>query len=177
MWIRLNHNPEQQRCADRNNACSGLHDPKRMRDRLARGCGAATWIKEHAVGRRRRSARSLHSAGMRQLSHQCRVCSTRSGYALAGVNLGFFAMVHTPSVNRHSSDELWDGVDDSRRRGLVSQLLSAATLSPLWLFCIRPPARKVSTMSRIPLKPSRYKSIYGGRGGGKSHFYAELLVA
>jgi hypothetical protein len=46
MWILLNHNPEQQRCADRNNACSGLRDPKRMRDRLARGCRAATWIKE-----------------------------------------------------------------------------------------------------------------------------------
>lgn len=29
----------------------------------------------------------------------------------------------------------------------------------------------------IPLlKPSRYKAVYGGRGGGKSHFFAELLL-
>lgn len=26
------------------------------------------------------------------------------------------------------------------------------------------------------LKPSRYKGIYGGRGSGKSHFFAELLI-
>lgn len=27
------------------------------------------------------------------------------------------------------------------------------------------------------LKPSRYKGVYGGRGGGKSHVFAELLLA
>lgn len=27
------------------------------------------------------------------------------------------------------------------------------------------------------LQPSRYKAIYGGRGSGKSHFFAELLIA
>ena len=26
------------------------------------------------------------------------------------------------------------------------------------------------------LQPSRYKGVYGGRGSGKSHFFAELLV-
>ena len=26
------------------------------------------------------------------------------------------------------------------------------------------------------LQPSRYKGIYGGRGSGKSHFFAELLI-
>ena len=27
------------------------------------------------------------------------------------------------------------------------------------------------------LRPSRYKALYGGRGSGKSHFFAEALVA
>lgn len=26
------------------------------------------------------------------------------------------------------------------------------------------------------LKPARYKGVYGGRGGAKSHFFADLLI-
>ena len=26
------------------------------------------------------------------------------------------------------------------------------------------------------LKPARYKGAYGGRGSGKSHFFAEMLI-
>lgn len=40
------------------------------------------------------------------------------------------------------------------------------------------PALRIPTAKvfRPLLKPARYKGAYGGRGSGKSHFFAEMLV-
>ena len=35
---------------------------------------------------------------------------------------------------------------------------------------------EVARVFRPLLNPSRYKGAYGGRGSGKSHFFAELLI-
>jgi phage terminase large subunit len=39
-----------------------------------------------------------------------------------------------------------------------------------------PKDRKVSRVFLPLLKPARYKGAWGGRGSGKSHFFAEQLV-
>jgi phage terminase large subunit len=36
--------------------------------------------------------------------------------------------------------------------------------------------RKIPEVFAPLLPPARYKGAYGGRGSGKSHFFAELLV-